>query len=437
MLKKKYVSALCASVLSIIFFACKEDIGNVGLNVQPEDELLNTTLDTNTIIVAYSAKNDSVITSNTAMNLLGDIGDPVFGRTQAAICTQFRLSGSQVKFGEDSIVDSLILNLAYGGYYGDTMQSLRIRVYELNEDLKYSELYYGNSTIRHDPELLADVQIQPMPNTLKDTSTSVAYMSIPLSKDFAERKFLSKSGKSELENDANFVNYFKGLYIEAEAVSSNGCMLSINLLHANSSMILYYSNKEKSNQLFRFNINDSCARFSSINHFDYAGADPNLLAQLSGNYSSAEETLYGQSAGGIKTVITFPHLKAMFADKQVVVHKAELIVTRKEDNLPNYTPPATLSLSYDHSSDRNLALLDAAFGSIYFGGTYNEITKQYAFRITKYIQTLINEEGTEDYKLNLMVTPATYLSRSMYYGTNPAEVDKRIKLRIYYTLINK
>ena len=439
-LKKKHISILCAGVLSLIFFACKEDIGDVGLSVQPENELLNTLFFDTTTIVAHSAKNDSVITSNTSMSLLGDIGDPVFGRTQAAIYTQFRLSASKVDFGDSAYVDSLVLNLVYGGYYGDTMQLLRIRVYELDEDLKSNESYYGHSTARHKSELLAEVQIQPTPNTQKDTSTTAAYMSIPLSKDFAKNKFLSKSRELELDNDVNFVDYFKGFYIEAEAVSPNGCMLSINLLHSRSSMILYYGNEEKTNQRFSFNINDSCVRFSNINHFDYVGANTSLSAQLNGDYSTAKEALYGQSAGGIKTVIQFPHLKEIFAGKQVIIHKAELLITRQDDKLPNYNAPATLSLSYDRSeTEKNLVLFDALLGSAYFGGTYNETTQQYAFRITKYVQTLIDgNEETAHYKLNLMVVPAAIrLSRSQFYGTNPAEADKRIKLKINYTIVNK
>ena len=436
-MKKKYLSVLCASVLAVIFSACKEDIGNLGLNVQPEDELLNTILFEETEIAAYSAKNDSVITSNIRMNLLGDIQDPIFGKTQAAIYTQFHLSGNSLNFKDSAYVDSLVLNLVYGAYYGDTLQSLRIRVYELNEDLLKSTVYYGNSTVSYKSDLLGEIQVLPTPNTPKDTSTKAAYMSIPLSKDFAKDKFLSKSGKSELENDANFIAYFKGFYIEAEAVSANGCMMSIDLIDSRSALNLYYGNKENSNQMEQFRIDTSCVRFSHINHFDYAGVDANLSAQLAGNHASTNDVLYGQSSGGIKTVIAFPHLKELFAGQQIIIHKAELVVTRIDDALPNYFAPASLSLSYDRSpTEKNLVLLDAYFGLTYFGGTYDEVKKQYAFRITKYIQELIDGENTADYRLNLMVVPAAaQLTRSMFYGTNPADKEKRIKLKIHYTLI--
>jgi len=97
-------------------------------------------------------------------------------------------------------------------------------------------------------------------------------------------------------------------------------------------------------------------------------------------------------------------------------------------------------LNYDSDAGKNLIPFDAFLGSAYFGGTYDETTQQYAFRITKYIQNVIYQ-GSENYKLNLVVIPpATRLSRSQFYGTNPAnpaDVDKRIKLRINYTLINK
>ena len=444
--RKKTIILLYAGVLSFAVFSCKEDLGNVGLNIQPEDELLNTLFFDTATLVAYSAKNDSVITSGVSQNLLGDIQDIIFGRTQAAIYTQFRLSGDQVNFKDSAYVDSLILNLVYGGYYGDTTQLLRIRVYELDEDLNRNTVYRVSSTAKRKSEVLAEVQIRPMPNTHNDTATSAAYFSIPLSKSFAENKFLSQSDSSNLANDANFVRYFKGLYIEAEAVSSDGCMLSINLLDASSSMILYYGNKEKPGQSFYFNINDSCVRFSHINHFDYADADANLLSQLNGDYSTTKEVLYGQSAGGIKTVIQFPYLKEMFAGKQVVIHKAELLITRKDDNLPNYSPPVLLSLNYDRSeTEKEMRLPDAILASqlswaAYFGGDYDEATQQYAFRITKYIQDIVNGIG-DDYKLNLVVPSAAIrLSRSQFYGTDPAnemDKDKRMKLKIHYTIINE
>ena len=439
-MKKKHIRIVCAGILSILLFACKEDIGSLGLNVQPEDELIHTIFFDSTTITAYSAKEDTVRTSGQPLNLLGDMRDPIFGRTQAVLCTQLRLSKPQVNFGGNPQADSLILTLAYGGHYGDTMQSLRIRVYELDEDLNANTAYYGQSTATHKSELLGEVQIQPKPNTSSDT-TKNAFFSIPLSTIFAGDKFISKSNLNELNTNEAFTNYFKGLYIEAEAVSTNGCMLSINLLSSHSSMRLYYSNDENPNQSYPFNLEDSCVRFSHINHFDYAGVDATLSAQLNGDYATTTEVLYGQSSGGIKTVIQFPHLKEMFAGKQVVIHKAELVITHKVDNSsPHYVAPTTLFLSYDQSeTGKDLLLFDAIFGTTYFGGTYDEKTQQYAFRITQYIQELIDpKKETANYKLNLQVAPAaTRLSRSQFYGTNCADKEKRMMLKINYTIINK
>lgn len=446
-MKKKHVSILCAGVLSVMTFSCKEDIGSVGLALQPQDELLNTDFFDTTTLMAYSAKNDSVITSSATMNLLGDIGDPVFGRTKASIYTQFQLSKEGVDFKEGAQIDSLVLRLVYGGYYGDTLKSLRIRVYELDEDLDKSTIYYGFSSAAHKSNPLADVRIYPAPNTPADTLSNAAYISIPLDKNFGDEKFLSKSGEPELDKNANFVKYFKGLYIEAEAESPNGCMLSINLLHSKSSLSLYYGNNELQGQTYPFTLDTSCVRFSNINHFDYAGAASDLLNQLNGNNSSVEEVLYAQSSGGIKTVIHFPNLKAMFADQQVVIHKAELVVTRKDDALSDYIAPANLSLNYYNPlngknmvlPDNNLMFPSSGFATDYLGGSYDKTTQQYRFCITKYVQFLINGTISDDCRLNLMVSSAAIkLSRSMFYGTNPsldADTDKRIKLRINYTIV--
>jgi hypothetical protein len=183
-------------------------------------------------------------------------------------------------------------------------------------------------------------------------------------------------------------------------------------------------------------LNDSTAHFGTFNHFDYAGTASDLKAQLTGNQTSTKEILYGQAGAGIKTVLHFPYLKEIFNNKKVVIHRATLVISHKDDALANYPPPSALGLTYTNPATGMGGLLPD-FTYEYFGGKYDQTKKEYSFNITQYIQYLVDGRA-DDFPLNLLVSPSvTHFSRLAIYGTQPAnDFDKRLKLKINYTIID-
>jgi hypothetical protein len=451
-LKKTAYIVLCLIIGIIVCIGCKEDLGLIGLGVQPDEEFLNTD-SLYPDIVAYSAIHDSLISSSVSTNMLGYVYDPVFGNTQAGIYTQFRLSATSVDFGDNAGVDSLVLTLAYAGYFGDTLNSFRLKVYELTGDLSKGETYYTKSSINHDNVSLTEdpnLYISPTPTIHQDSSASSYYLRVKLDKNFAMNKFISKSGSGEYANDAVFLNYFKGLYLEADDKTGNGCIVSLNMTHSLSGLTIYYHNDQASNLKYIFKLNDSTAHFGVVNHFDYTGATNNLTQQLNGDYTSASDVLYAQSGSGIKVILNFPSLKETFKDKKVIIHRAMLVISHQDDGLQNYSYPSALSLTYTNpNTGAGSFLPDYYFGleNDYFGGKYDATTKEYRFNITQYIQNLIDEgkypliDGYGDnYSLNILNLSATHLFRLMIYGTHPSsanDFDKRLRLKINYTIIDK
>ena len=441
----KYLKIGIYLIVSVLFLAaCKEDKGNIGLDVQPYDEFLNTDYFDTTTIIAYSAAQDSLITSNVSINMLGYLDDPIFGKTQAGIYTQFRLSAYSVDFGDSVTVDSLVLTLVYAGYYGDTLNSFKLNVYELDENMSKNEKYYATSSIRHKGSSLTEnpnLYISPRPATKQDTAASAYYLSVRLDKNFAANKFISQSGGNVYANDANFLDYFKGLYLEASGLGNDGCIISLNMTHALSKLTVYYKNSQKDSLKYSFNLNDSTVHFGVFDHFNYASATSNLQDQLSGNHASTKEILYGQAGAGIKMSLRFPHLKEMFKDKKVIIHRAALVISYKEDAQTNYTPPSALSITTDSTIGWGGFMPDYILelqynNNGYYGGKYNQTKKEYAFNITRYIQGLA--DGTwEDHPLTLLVSPnVTHFSRLMIYGTNPAaDFNKRLQLKVNYTVV--
>ena len=330
------------------------------------------------------------------------------------------------------------MTLVYGGHYGDTLNSFLVRVYELTEGMDKSKNYSTNSKINYvstsnlteNPNLY----ISPKPNTRQDTSISSNCLRIKLDTIFAKDKFINYSNTSVYSSDANFINHFKGLLINAESMMGNGCMVSLNMTHTNSNLTIYYSNNRASNQKYTFKLNDSTAHFGATDHFDYAEAEANLKAQLNGDFSSAKNVLYAQAGAGVKVAMNFPYIKNMFNNQKVIIHRASLVINYLDDNLPNYTPPNALDLrGSSFLPDYLLALVTANSG--YFGGVYNKTSKEYRFHITQYIQSLV-DSGSEDLELSLVTNPAASLmSRLKIYGFQPNELDKRLRLEVYYTVV--
>jgi hypothetical protein len=422
----------------LFFAACKEDPGLIGLDVQPPDEYLNTDYFDTTTIIAYSTLHDSIVSSNVSVNMLGYMDDAVFGKTQAGIYTQFRLPAFKKDFGSNITVDSLVLTIAYSGSYGDTLNSFLVRVYELDEDLKSGTRYYTNSSLAYNSSSLTEnsnLYIQPRPKTIPDTSASTGVMRIRLKSDFATSKFISQSNGSVYESQENFLNYFKGLLINAEAMNGNGCIVSLNMTHSLSGLTIYYSNSEAAGQRYMLKM-DSTLHFGATEHFGYSTATSTLRDQLNGNYTSTSDILYGQAGAGIKVAFNFPNIRNMFKDKKVIIHRAALVINYIDDNSSVLTPPNALAITSTDSVKLSGIIPDYYLGTSYFGGKYNASKKQYRFHITQYIQFLV--DGTLDnYQLNLLLSPnVTYFSRLQMYGTNPsANYDKRLRLEVNYTII--
>ena len=429
MRKNIYISV---GILSLVFafWACKEDPGLIGLDVQPQDEYLNADFFDTTTIDARSVHHDSLVTSSVKVNMLGYMHDPIFGKTQASIYTQFHLSAKNATFGDSITVDSLVLTLAYDGHYGDTLNSFRVKVYELTEGMEKSKNYYANTSLLHEPTSLTEnpnLDISPKPNS--------GNLRIKLDPNFAKTKFI-EANSSVYASDDNFTNHFKGFLIEAESMTGDGCIASLNMTHSNSVLTMYYRNSESSNQKEEFKLSDATLHFGAVNHFGYADAEANLISQLAGNYTTAKDVLYAQAGAGVKVLLNFPYIKNMFDKQEVIIHRASLVISHMDDNLANYTPPDALGLTGSYVLPDYLLEL-ATSNNGYFGGGYNKTTKEYRFHITQYIQNLADGRS-EDVQLSLVTNPTASLMRRLkIYGTQPADLAKRLRLEVYYTIIEK
>ena len=441
-LKKIGGGIILTACLLLVIVSCKKEIGSVGLDLQPDDELLNTIFFDTATIQAYSTYHfDSIATNGVMYNMLGYLNDPIFGTVQAGFYAQCRLSTCGADFGANPVVDSLVLQLVYTLPYGDTLQPFRVHVYELQEDLKYGTTYYSNTSLQTDGEDLVDgtYDAYPRPKTITDTSINAPVFRIPLKKSFAENKFVSRSKGNEFNSNAAFLEYFKGLYVVADLVQGDGSIVSVSLTNDNSALTMYYhdANDPSTALKYRMVISDSSVRVGTINHKDYAEAEQELQDQLHGDYTSTTEKLYVQTGLGVKTIVSFPNIKQQFEGKKIIVHRAELVMTRMNNtDTTQYGIPSSVYLTRLDSTTMKPTYVADYY--VYLGGAYDSKKDEYRIRVTKHLQYLIEGTSTANDVSLILTAAATRMNRVVFYGTNPASLSsKRMRLEMYYTEIEQ
>ncbi len=437
-------------LFSIVFLLsqCAKAPGKIGAIIQPEDSKLNVGFSDTSTIYAFSIPDDSVATSGITRSLLGSTMDPVFGRSTAGFYTQLYLQALGHSFGPNPVLDSLILQLTYIDTYGDTNTTLRVHAYEIMEDMQYDSSYYSDSHLAVGGQDYANYAFQPRPNDSlvigNDTVTKVVRINMSDYNPGLGNKLLSAD--TSITNDLDtFLDFFKGLYLVTEPVSQGGSILSFELENSKTRLKLYYKNDTIAGDTslrYDYFVALGSTRFNSYEH-DYNNAAPDYKAQVhEGDTLKGQEKFYTQGLVGTKTIIRTPHIKEWRRKLgDVVVNEAKLVLNGYEAEMEN-APPARLALVKRLPDNTYDVLEDQLTGENYFDGLYNESLNRYEFRITRHIQSLINDTTQADNGLALYTYgSAIYPNRYIFNGNDttllpPENRERPFNLQILYTLPN-
>jgi hypothetical protein len=426
---RKYLYYL---IVALIAVSCSKKPDEIGLDLI-ENEGLEVGYDTAVSIVAHAEIDDSLRADETTLNLLGQYFDPVFGLTKASFYTQIRLATSTPDFGDTPQLDSLVLTLAYSGFYGDTTSPVTVKVYELSSTIYKDSTYYSDFSTACKPDPVASLTFTPHPldSVLVDTVMTAAVLNIRLADDLANR-ILSAPADSLADNDV-FLSFIKGLYLTATSVNApgQGSILYFNLLSTKTALTLYYNDTSS----YAFDINDYCARINQYSHNYFSSTDALFLKQVMlADTLLGSQKLYVQAMGGVKTRLRFPSLHEMFGDRKVVINNARLVLPLSPDEWSG-TPPSSLLLYRITSSGGIDVLDDQREGDVYFGGTYNSSRQSYSFRISLYVQSLL--AGEPDYGLSLMMTSKAVRADGITLaGTSSSNPDP-VRLELVYTYVDQ
>lgn len=437
--------ALMIGTLALAFASCKKSPETIGNNLISDNNYIGVYHTDTTKIVCHSYF-DSIATSHATSALLGATKDPVFGQTEAGFYTQFRPSVAGQSFGNNPVMDSLVLQLCISGYYGDTTLMQTVHAYVLSDSLMVDSTYYSYSSVATENIDHANSHhFCPHPRTKvhiigTDTVTQPV-IRVPLSQELGN--YLMTLDTTAYSRPDLFKQHFKGLYLTCEPVSMNGAISYINLANNTYTLLqLYYHDAATPDKPMRYNfyVTSSDAYFNHFDH-DYTQGSPEFVSQLIDEQEAlGQSSIYLQTMGGVRAWVKFPNLNHWTDSLEgchLVVNEAKLILPASSMMTDSVFKAPTNFILLGFKADSTTYLLpDYYEGSGYFGGTYSASNQAVTFRITEYLQSIIMEEK-DNIGLCLGINGAAYnASRLVINGPESNEIEK-MRLEVTYSIVNE
>lgn len=433
MTKTRVLTLVCFITL-ISFSACRKSPEKIGKDLQPTNSYITVEFSDAQDIVASTFTVPYLNTKQLGYAFIGNMNDPLFGNSNLDFFTQYSLSTSSLYWGEGAVADSVVLALAYNGYYGDTIDKpLTAKVFEISEDMYADSTYRSNMVLECEPMELANYTFVPRPLTPIDTVIDRGVLRITLDASLAEK--LVENGPY-LTND-EFKEKFKGLRVMCEKNDIPASAISFNLTHSYSYLRVYYHNNDDTLS-YDFRVTSSDVRFNHYTH-DFSNSEIDLFDTID------NPKLYVQGTAGTRVWVKFPNLlrwaDSLNAISNVALNEAKLIMTGAVTDTAMYAPPARLvAAGAKFTTDTTYVILpDQYVSAEYFGGAYSATDGQVWFRITEFLQNVI-KHGTYSTQCDGILIYVDQGSSSphrwAFHGPQSMEEDKRIRLEIVYSLIN-
>jgi hypothetical protein len=422
-----------AFLFSVLVTSSCKNPNDIGLDVIPASDHLNTQHTDSLTVLATTFREDSLRSDEVSLVLLGSTNDSHFGTSTASLYTQVLLSQTP-SLGTNLTADSVVLAFGYNGYYGDTVTANTFHVYRLSEDIYLDSSYYTSRYFNADSsnELAANTSylIRPSDLTIIGSDTQSLQLRIKMTQSFADTILSIANNSSVNTSNDSWKSYFKGFYIKADPVSMTnaGSVIYLNPNSAYTRMTLYY-HSDTTAKTYDFTLSGA----ARVNHqvHDYTGSSAGMqLATPSFN-----DTLnYLQAMSGLKVSLSFPYLKNLIATGKIIINKAELEITVADTtNNAQHPVPTSLFLSAKDSAGDLIFVSDYLDQLISFGGSYSSTSLTYKFNIGRHLQRIL-DGNIDDFGFSLNIPSGVVEANRVIIGsgkgtTNPA----KMKLNLFYT----
>ena len=382
----KSLAALAAVVCMAV--SCDDETGNIGGKVMPGQDEMEITQNIYSVL-SRSVKADSVL-GTTSTSYLGKITDPETNATTSCdFLAQFHIL-ENLSFPQKDILvmdndtveaDSVDIRLNISKYYGDSLNSMKLGVYELDtaNTMKENMIYYSNidpwkyvnkkeSAIRK--ELSFSVIDMTLSDSLKNVNSRNRNICIKLPKDygtFIMKKYYDKP--SNFADSYSFIhNVCAGFYYRI--ISGNGTMLNIDA----ATLSVY----------FRYKQGDSI-----INGVQRMAATEEVLQNTRIENKNTEKLLeagnhtYLKTPVGIYTEVTLP-IDSIYNDSHIndTINSAKISFSRINDGKQttyNLPVPQTLLMVKADELYSFFEKSKVADGATSYVASYSEKENAYTF----------------------------------------------------------
>ena len=542
------------SIFFIIFiYSCDKEFTSIDSDVISAENAIN--FNTSSIdypIITSNLRLNPVKSNNLPSFMLGYNNNPFYGESKASFLGQIVPAEFSPSFGENVVLDSVVLTIPYysrgvdtdddgnisyeiDSVYGNTATKLYVyksnfylRDFNPSGDFSDSQNYYSNGALSnsetinqseieaellYESGILGDGSDDFIPSseridlTLLDSlgESYVASSIAPAVRlklnnpndNFWESLFFENEGNPELINPNTFKEFFRGLYIKADGVNSEGSMMLLNFASSNTKLTIHYTS-ETSTDSDTDSGGTSTETITSQNEYVLNFTD-NLVNIYENNFQvdvsnsntvEGDERIYLKGGEGYMSTVdlfsgdieddngvmvnAFDHFKNSFYDEEneianKIINEAyiEFFVDQTQDI---GSEPDRI---YLYNFEQNTALIDYFLDQSVSSTTINakinhlepltrdgdSITGEgvkYKIRITEHLNNLILRDSTNA-KLALVVTsnvgsidnfsilnsgeeerdfPSGAIltpKGTVLHGSQSEDLDKRPRIKIYYT----
>jgi hypothetical protein len=432
--KRTLVSAIFLLVTIFFLDSCKKEVSDIGLGIQPDEDLLNAIVIDTFQIESTTQLEDSLRTDELSTNILGSYVDPIFGKVTSDIYTQFSISSSISTIDiSNTTVDSVKLQIRYSGFYGD-MDPQTFSVKRITEKFYKDSAYYSNDVLTTDgvelvksgfevisPDIVSEVVVGA------DTLNPMLLINLDT---LLGNDILNSVAGGSLASESAFNDFFYGLHLSVNnpgQATNSGGLLYFDMLNAQTKLIVYYTENSVSKQA-SFPIGANQARFSHFTH-DYSGTPVEAAINTP---SLGQQFFYAQTMGGVKGELKIKGLDGLKNLGNVIVNKAELYLPVQYYTADPYNVSANTFIFYKNSEGGSTVMIDQLSSFATYGGAYDDATKAYKFNIGRHIQEVV--KGDVDNLGFVINTSGSSVSgaRVVFSGQNSPNREKPY-LKVYYT----
>jgi hypothetical protein len=548
----KYIKLLFV-FFTFLMFSCDKDFTSIDSDVISAENAINfSTSSVDYPLVASNLRVNPVKSNNLPSFMLGYNNNSIFGESKASFLGQVIPSVFSPSFGENVVLDSVVLTIPYysravdtnedgdvsyeiDSIYGNTATKLYVyksnfylRDFDPSGDFSDSQNYYSNGTLSnsefinqseieaellYESGILGDGSDDFIPSSERIDLTLIdslgeSYISNSIAPavrlklnnpndNFWQSLFFENEGNSELINPNTFKEFFRGLYIKADGVNSEGSMMMLNFASSNTKLTIHYTS-ETSTESDTDSGGTTTETISSQNEYVLNFTD-NLINIYENNFQldvstpntqEGDERLYLKGGEGYMSIVdlfsgeiqdengemvdAFDHFKnSFYSDENEIANKIinEAYIEFFVDQSQNIqSEPDRI---YIYNFEQNTALIDYFLDQSVSSTTINakinhlepltrdgdSITGEgvrYKIRITEHLNNLILRDSTNA-KLALVVTanvgsienfailnsgeeerdfPSGAIltpKGTVLHGSQSENINKRPRIKIYYT----